>query len=123
MGQTGIEILRVYDDDDGRSTGYRVLVDRLWPRGVKKDELRMDAWEKELAPSTALRQWYGHDPQKFPEFSRRYTAELNSSSSIEAIDRVRRAQGRRRLLLLTATKDVDHSGAEVLRTHLSSKVS
>jgi uncharacterized protein YeaO (DUF488 family) len=119
MAQTDIKVLRVYDDD-GRTTGYRVLVDRLWPRGVKKDALEMDAWEKDLAPSSALRRWYAHEPAKFPEFSRRYTDELNSPSSGEAIARIRRAAGRRRLLLLTATKDVAHSGAEVLRHFLSS---
>jgi uncharacterized protein YeaO (DUF488 family) len=119
MAQPDVEVLRVYDDD-GRTNGYRVLVDRLWPRGVKKEELLMDAWEKDIAPSSTLRQWYGHDPEKFPEFSRRYTTELSSASSVEAITRVRTASGRQRLLLLTATKDVAHSGAEVLRAFLSS---
>jgi uncharacterized protein YeaO (DUF488 family) len=120
MAPTGITVLRVYDDD-GRTAGYRVLVDRLWPRGVKKDDLRMDAWEKDLAPSTTLRRWYGHDPERFPEFSRRYVTELSSASSVDAITRVRTSTGRRRLLLLTATKDVAHSGAEVLRSFLASK--
>lgn len=119
MAEARIEILRVYDDD-GSATGYRVLVDRLWPRGMKKDELEMDAWEKDLAPSTVLRRWYGHVPEKFPEFSRRYTAELSSAASREALARVRHAAGRSRLLLLTATRDVAHSGAEVLRQFISS---
>jgi uncharacterized protein YeaO (DUF488 family) len=114
MTHTDVQVLRVYDDD-GRTVGYRVLVDRLWPRGIKKDELQMDAWEKDLAPSSALRRWYGHEPQKFREFSRRYTAELSSEATTEAVLRVRKAAGRRRLLLLTATRDVAHSGAEVLR--------
>jgi uncharacterized protein YeaO (DUF488 family) len=119
MAQTDIKVLRVYDDD-GRATGYRVLVDRLWPRGIKKDELQMDAWEKDLAPSTALRRWYGHDPEKFLEFSRRYALELNSASGVEAIARIRKAAGRHGLLLLTSTRDVAHSGAEVLRALLTS---
>jgi uncharacterized protein YeaO (DUF488 family) len=119
MAPTGVQILRVYDDD-GTTTGYRVLVDRLWPRGVKKVELRMDSWEKDLAPSTTLRRWYGHDPGKFAEFSRRYSVELSAAPCIDAITRVRNATGQRRLLLLTATKDVAHSGAEVRRAFLSS---
>lgn len=81
---TGIDVLRVYDDD-GQATGYRVLVDRLWPRGIKKEELRMDAWAKDLAPSTALRSWYGHESGRFLEFSRLYTAELRSASAVEAL--------------------------------------
>jgi uncharacterized protein YeaO (DUF488 family) len=119
MAPTDIAILRVYDDD-GRASGYRVLVDRLWPRGIKKGELRMDAWPKELAPSTALRRWYGHDPDRFDGFSRRYQAELTSPAAVDALARVRQAAGNRRLILLTATKDVAHSGAEVLRAFVVS---
>ena len=115
--RSGAEILRVYDDD-GTATGYRVLVDRLWPRGIRKNGLRMDDWAKDLAPSTLLRRWYGHDPAKFSEFRRRYQAELRSAPATEARTRVRKAAGRQPLILITATRDVAHSGAEVLREFL-----
>ncbi|MGH6915879.1 MAG: DUF488 domain-containing protein, partial [Geminicoccales bacterium] len=70
-----IELKRAYDPP-ARSDGYRVLVDRIWPRGVTKDELEVDAWLKDLAPSTGLRKWFGHDPKKWDEFKKRYAREL-----------------------------------------------
>lgn len=73
----GVRTRRAYEPA-ARSDGYRVLVDRLWPRGVRKDALRLDAWARELAPSDALRRWFGHDPDRFPEFARRYAAELRA---------------------------------------------
>jgi uncharacterized protein YeaO (DUF488 family) len=74
-----IKLKRVYDQAKP-SDGYRVLVDRLWPRGVRKCDAKLDAWFKELAPSTELRKWFEHDPEKWPEFQRRYRAELNSKT-------------------------------------------
>jgi uncharacterized protein YeaO (DUF488 family) len=109
-----IEIVRVYEDEPGRR-GYRVLVDRLWPRGMTKAGLEFDEWAKEVAPSDALRRWYGHDPERYPEFARRYRAELEEAPAAETVSRLRTVANRRPLLLLTATKDVAHSGAEVLR--------
>ena len=103
---------RVYDDPEGARGQHRVLVDRLWPRGVRKDELRFDEWARDLAPSTALRRWYGHDPERFDEFRRRYLAELRSA------DVARLRNGRGPLVLLTATSDVAHSGAAVLAEYL-----
>jgi uncharacterized protein YeaO (DUF488 family) len=100
----------VYDEpgDDG----VRVLVDRVWPRGLRKDAARLDAWRKELAPTTALRKWYGHDPQRFAEFRRRYEAELAGAG--DALAELRALAGKGRLTLLTATRDVAHSNAQVL---------
>lgn len=111
-----VEVERVYDD--GRRSGYRVLVDRLWPRGVKKDDLAYDEWMKAVAPSDGLRRWYGHEPERYPEFARRYRSELKTSPARGELYRLRQLAARRPVVLLTATKDVEHSGAEVLRRML-----
>lgn len=114
-----IEVRRVYDDPTGTRGEYRVLVDRLWPRGMSKDALGVDEWAKDVAPSTALRRWYGHVPERFGEFASRYRAELRQPQVAEAVEAVLRAARRRpTLVLLTATKDVDRSGAKVLASHL-----
>ena len=75
---TQIAVRRVYDEP-GDEDGYRVLVDRVWPRGLSKDRARLDEWCKQVAPSTQLRQWYGHDPARFDDFVRRYRIELEES--------------------------------------------
>lgn len=106
---------RIYDPDDG---GYRVLVDRLWPRGVKKDEASLDEWAKDVAPSTALRRWYGHDVSKFDEFTSRYQQELAAEPASVVVERLVRAARDQRVVLLTATRDLEHSGAAVLHQHL-----
>ena len=114
-----IEVHRVYDDPRGARSEYRVLVDRLWPRGLARSAVRFDEWAKDLAPSTELRRWYGHDPDRFREFSRRYLAELRDEPAAEVVLAVLEAASQHSLLvLLTATKDVDHSGATVLARHL-----
>jgi uncharacterized protein YeaO (DUF488 family) len=108
-----IEIRRVYDEDPGDGA-YRVLVDRLWPRGFTKARAAVDEWAKEVAPSTELRRWYGHDPGRFDEFARRYGEELSRSPGAEALARLRQTASERRVALVTATRDVEHSGAQVL---------
>ena len=110
----GVEILRVYEDPGRRRGEHRVLVDRLWPRGVRKEALDHDEWAKDVAPSTELRRWYGHDPARFAEFSRRYRSELKTEPAEATVARLREVASRRPLILLTATKDVEHSGAAVL---------
>lgn len=111
-----VEVVRVYEDPGRHPGEHRVLVDRLWPRGVQKAALDFDNWAKDAAPSTELRRWYGHDPEHFSEFARRYRAELDREPGASAIDQLRGlARGRGRLVLLTATRDVEHSGATVLR--------
>ncbi|WP_106399485.1 DUF488 domain-containing protein [Actinocorallia populi] len=100
--------------------GRRVLVDRVWPRGVSKEKARLDEWLKDVAPSTELRRWYGHDPEKFAEFRRRYLKELHDAGHREAVDHLRDLAGRRRVTLLTATRDVEHSQAAVLAEWLNS---
>ena len=113
-----IEVVRVYEDLGRRRGEHRVLVDRLWPRGLAKEALDYDEWVKDVAPSTELRRWYGHDPERFAEFARRYRTELRGPRAKEALVRLREVAGRRRLVLLTATRDVEHSGAVVFQAVL-----
>ena len=109
-----VRVRRVYDEPSA-ADGARVLVDRVWPRGLRKDALRLDDWAKDVAPSTELRTWYGHDPAKFDEFRQRYLGELAGAPQRAALGRSApwpRPGGP--LTLLTATKDLDHSQAAVL---------
>jgi uncharacterized protein YeaO (DUF488 family) len=108
-----VTVRRVYDDLPSRHE-TRVLVDRVWPRGVRKDALRLDEWARDVAPSTELRTWYGHDPEKFPEFRRRYIAELAQPGPQAALDQLRTLAAAGPVALLTATRDVDRSNAAVL---------
>jgi uncharacterized protein YeaO (DUF488 family) len=108
-----IRVRRVYDEP-ATEDGARVLVDRIWPRGLRKDAARLDEWAKDVAPSTELRTWYGHDPAKFDEFRRRYVAELTEPAGREALARLRALAARRPVTLLTATREVDLSQAAVL---------
>ncbi len=112
---SAVRVVRVYEDPGRKRGEYRVLVDRLWPRGLSKGTVHYDEWLKQAAPSTDLRRWYGHEPERFAEFSRRYRRELKTSAAADAVEHLREVAGRRRLLLLTATREVEHSGAAVLR--------
>ena len=96
--------------------GMRILIDRLWPRGVSKEALALDHWNKELAPSTELRQWFGHDPAKWPEFQRRYAAELDANPGPVAELRAMIARGP--VTLLFAAHDAQHNNAVALRAYL-----
>jgi len=111
-----IKIKRAYDESSS-DDGLRILIDRLWPRGVAKSKLRLDSWVKHLSPSNELRKWYGHDPAKFAAFRTRYLAELKEQG--EGLDEVRAAVKGRTVTLLTATKELDLSHATVLRELLS----
>jgi uncharacterized protein YeaO (DUF488 family) len=115
------EVHRVYDEDQG--LGYRVLVDRLWPRGVSKEKAAIDEWAKDVAPSDGLRRWYGHEPEKFAEFARRYRAELTTSPGKEAVAHLQAISKKHSVALLTATRDVEHSGAAVLLAALAGRTS
>lgn len=114
-----IVVVRMYEDPGRSGAEHRVLVDRLWPRGLTKDAVDLDEWAKDAAPSAELRRWYGHDPERFPEFAHRYRAELQAGPGALAVAALRHQARRHRLVLLTATRDVQHSGAEVLRGTLS----
>ncbi len=116
------EVRRIYDDVGG-AAGYRILVDRLWPRGIKKSDADLDEWLKDVAPSSELRRWYGHDPERFAEFTRRYLAELRRPPASGAVDHLLELASTQPIVLLTATGDVDQSGARVLRDHLISALS
>jgi uncharacterized protein YeaO (DUF488 family) len=109
---------RIYDAAEN-TDGTRVLVDRVWPRGLRKADAPYDEWVKDVAPSTELRKWYGHDPEKFSEFARRYRDELGSESAQQVLDRLRGLARDGSLTLLTASKDVEHSQAAVLAEVLS----
>lgn len=109
-----IRTARVYDDPDP-DEGVRVLVDRLWPRGMRRGDPRIGRWDKQVAPSTELRRWYGHDAARYPEFARRYRAELAEPKMAPALDGLRGLAATGTLTLVTATKDVDHSELGVLK--------
>lgn len=108
-----IQVKRAYDEALA-SDGVRVLVDRLWPRGVRKDALALDSWMKDVAPSTDLRVWYGHSPDRFPEFAARYRRQLRSGERSHAVAELRRIGRQGQLTLVTATRDLERSGAQVL---------
>ena len=110
-----IGLSRAYDPP-GAGDGWRVLVDRVWPRGVRKAKLRLDQWERDAAPTTALRRWYGHDPAKWDEFRRRYFRELDGRPDVVAALRVRAAAGP--LTLVYGARDRAHSQATALREYL-----
>ncbi|GAA0923226.1 DUF488 family protein [Streptomyces thermoalcalitolerans] len=109
---------RIYEEASPQD-GTRVLVDRVWPRGLRKEDAHLDEWLREVAPSSELRRWYGHDPARFDEFRRRYRAELRDAEHREAAEHLRDLAAHDRLTLLTATKDVDHSQAAVLAEWLT----
>ncbi len=93
--------------------GTRILVDRLWPRGLKKADAAIDEWMKDVAPSTGLRKWFGHDPERWPEFRRRYRAEILEHR--EQLDRLRRLAQRGQVTLVFSARDEEHNDAVVLR--------
>ena len=95
-----------------RSDGYRVLIDRLWPRGVAREQAQLDEWARELAPSTELRRWFGHDPARFDEFRRRYTDELAGQET--KLEELRRRAREGPVNLVYAARDSDHNDAVVL---------
>ena len=116
-GTPEVRVRRVYDQaspDDGQ----RFLVDRLWPRGLSKDAARVSEWVKDVAPSDELRRWYGHEPERFEEFRRRYADELREPARAQALARIEEAAQRGTVTLLTATKDAGRSQAAVLAERL-----
>jgi uncharacterized protein YeaO (DUF488 family) len=110
---SNVEISRVYEHPP--ATRERVLVDRLWPRGIAKQGAPIDIWLKDVAPTTGLRKWYGHQPQRFDEFAKRYRHELSEGDAAAALTRLRAEAQNKAVTLVTATRDVERSGAAVLR--------
>lgn len=113
-----VRVARVYSEP-GDDDGYRVLVDRLWPRGVRKDGGAFDEWLRDVAPSDELRHWYAHDEAKLEEFVRRYQVELEADPAAAALERLRGFVSRGALTLVTATKELALSHAEVLAAELA----
>ncbi|WP_378949976.1 DUF488 domain-containing protein [Mesorhizobium sp. ANAO-SY3R2] len=111
-----IKIKRVYEPHDG-DDGFRVLVDRVWPRGITKERAAVDLWLKEVAPSTELRKWFGHDPQRWDEFRARYRTELEAQPTLVELLRDRAAKGA--LTLVYSAHDEAHNQAVVLKEVLS----
>ena len=107
-----IRVKRVYDEPDP-SDGLRFLVDRLWPRGMKKEEARMDGWLKEVAPSDGLRRWFSHDPGKWRGFVERYGKELEGNGKL---DELRRLSGRGTVTLLFSSRETVYNNANALKT-------
>lgn len=108
-----VSVRRVYEKPSP-DDGVRVLVDRVWPRGLRKDDAHLDEWRRDVAPSSELRTWYGHDPKRYDEFRRRYLAELQDPDRAEALGHLRDLAQRGTLTLLTATRDAGISQAAVL---------
>lgn len=114
-----IKTERIYEAPRKKG-GYRVLVDRLWPRGLRKDEVHVDLWLKEIAPSTELRKWFAHDPDKWNQFKRRYFHELESRP--ESVDQLIASAKGRPLALLYGAKDTEHNQAVALKEYLEHRV-
>jgi uncharacterized protein YeaO (DUF488 family) len=113
MAPAQVRLRRVYEAPEP-SDGQRVLVDRLWPRGLAKSKAAIDEWLKTVAPSDELRRWYGHQPDKFPAFRQRYQQELRGTEQSGALDHLRQLARHGTVTLLTATRDIEHSEAAVL---------
>ena len=119
MAEGNVRVRRVYDEPDA-DDGTRVLVDRIWPRGMTKARAALDEWCKDVAPSTELRKWYDHDPARFEEFARRYQLELADPERAGALAHLRALASAGPVTLLTATKDPTISEASVLASMLAS---
>lgn len=113
MSTTKVQVRRVYEQPQ-RGDGTRVLVDRIWPRGMTKAKAHLDEWCKQVAPSSELRKWYSHDPDRFEEFTRRYKRELVEPERKDALGHLRKLAQDQTLTLLTATKQPEISEAAVL---------
>lgn len=119
---TLIKIQRIYSTESAQS-GYRILIDRLWPRGVSKTKANLDDWDKMIAPSNELRKWFDHDPQKFPKFSKAYRKELaENPETPEFIAKITAKIANSDIILLYSAKDKEHNQAVVLRNYLQEKL-
>jgi len=117
----GVQIRRAYEPPHA-GDGYRVLVDRLWPRGRSKASLRLAAWDKDLAPSAALRMWFGHDPARWTEFKHRYHAELRTPERVRALDALAERARAGMVTLVYGARDEQHNEARVLAQKIERRV-
>lgn len=116
MAQRLVRIKRVYDKPE-RTDGTRILVDRLWPRGLTKQKAKVDEWLKEMGPSTELRKWFGHDPKRWVEFAKKYRAELRSKKDL--LNYIKAATRKGVVTLVYGAKDTDHNEAVILQQQLN----
>ncbi|GIO24646.1 DUF488 domain-containing protein [Oceanobacillus sp. J11TS1] len=116
-----IVLQRIYEKS--KESGYRVLVDLVWPRGVSKKEAKLDDWAKEVTPTPSLRKWFNHDPEKFPDFKAAYKKELlNDDEKIKKLTELQELQKEQTLILLYAAKDKEHNHALILKEVLESEL-
>ncbi len=115
-----IKIERIYDNLKGNSRDFRILVDRLWPRGLSKDKVKVDLWQKDIAPSNSLRKWFGHDEKKWNEFKRRYFKELDKN--IELVNIMVNKANERSITLLYGTREEKFNNAVALKEYIEEKV-
>ena len=113
-----VKLKRAYEPA-ARSDGYRVLVERLWPRGVRKLDLPLDEWLKDIAPSTELRKWFSHDPERWTEFEQRYLEELRTSPALEALKALAARASKGTLTLVFSSHDAEHNNAVVLSKQIA----
>lgn len=113
-----IKVKRIYEESK-RTDGFRILVDRLWPRGIKKNEANIDLWLKDIAPSDSLRKWFNHDSNKWIEFQKRYAKELIDKQ--ESIDIILKEAKKKTVTLLFGTKEIEHNNAVALLNILLNK--
>lgn len=118
MTRGALHLKRVYEPPSS-TDGRRVLVDRLWPRGVRKADARIDEWLKDVAPSHELRRWFGHDPERFPEFRERYRRELRAEPARSVLAELQRRAARGTVTLIYAARDDQHNNAVVLAQELA----
>ncbi len=116
--KTVVNIKSVYDEPL-KNDGCRILIDRLWPRGLTKEEAAFHAWAKNLAPSTELRKWFGHDPERWAEFQKHYKSELRENATVQSF--IEEYKGEKKITLLFAGKDRAHTHALVLQDFLGKK--
>lgn len=116
-----IKLVRIYDHE--QPDGYRILVDRLWPRGMSKAKAALDEWDKQIGPSTELRKWFNHDDNKYEEFKQKYEAELDNNPSLaDFIMTIKNQLIKQDVLFLYGAKNKEHNQAVVLKDYLSEKI-
>lgn len=121
MAASNIRLRRAYDPP-GPEDGYRVLVDRVWPRGRTRDELAIDEWARDLGPSTELRRWFGHDPARWPGFQERYHAELARADLAAALDTLAERARQGPVTLVYGARDTEHNQARVIADELEHRL-
>lgn len=121
MDASNVRLRRAYDEP-GAHDGYRVLVDRVWPRGRTRDELQIDEWARDLGPSTELRKWFGHDPVRWTEFQARYHAELAQADRAQALDALAERARHDTVTLVYGARDAEHNQAQVIADELERRL-